>query len=97
MVRLVINTFRYYATDMAEAITTSGQLSIRWVADELNKFLNETVGTDNYDYIVASDTDSVYVRLGKLVDRFLPDCDDTKKIVDFLDSSSEKIIPASHR
>jgi len=84
--------FRYYATDMAEAITTSGQLSIRWVADELNKFLNETVGTDNYDYIVASDTDSVYVRLGKLVDRFLPDCDDTKKIVDFLDSSSEKII-----
>ena len=84
--------FRYYATDMAEAITTSGQLSIRWVADEINAFLNETIGTDNYDYIVASDTDSVYVRLGKLVDRFLPDCSDTKKIVDFLDNSSEKII-----
>jgi DNA polymerase elongation subunit (family B) len=84
--------FRYYATHMAEAITTSGQLSIRWIADELNLFLNETIGTKDYDYIVASDTDSVYVRLGKLIERFLPDCTDTEKIVNFLDNSSEKII-----
>ena len=84
--------FRYYSTDVAEAITTSGQLSIRWVADKLNLFLNKTIGTENYDYVVASDTDSIYVRLNKLVDRFLPDCTDVNKIVDFLDKSSDKII-----
>ena len=84
--------FRYYSTEVAEAITTSGQLSIRWVADKLNDFLNTTIGTDDHDYVVASDTDSIYVRLNKLIDRFLPECTDTNKIVDFLDKSSEKII-----
>ena len=85
--------FRYYATDMAEAITTSGQLSIRWIADKLNEFLNSTVGTEEYDYVVASDTDSVYIRLGKLVDKFLgEDLTDTDRIIKFLDDSSEKII-----
>ena len=52
--------FRYYDTDLAEAITLSGQLSIRWIADKLNAFLNKTVGTEDYDFVVASDTDSVF-------------------------------------
>jgi len=84
--------FRYYATEMAEAITASGQLSIRWIADKLNEFLNDTLGTGDYDYVVASDTDSVYIRLSNLVDKFLPDCDDTDRIINFLDKSSEEII-----
>ena len=84
--------FRYYDVEMAEAITLSGQLSIRWIADKLNEFLNEHVGTTNYDYVVASDTDSVYLRLGNLVDRFLSSGSDVEKITDFLDKASEKII-----
>ena len=84
--------FRYYDVDMAEAITTSGQLSIRWIADKLNEFLNQHVGTENYDYVVASDTDSVYLRLGNLVDKFITDGDDVEKITNFLDKASEKII-----
>jgi DNA polymerase elongation subunit (family B) len=84
--------FRYYATEMAEAITASGQLSIRWIADKLNEFLNMTIGTTGYDYVVASDTDSVYIRLSKLVDKFLPACDDTDRIIKFLDESSNQII-----
>lgn len=83
--------FRYYDVDMAEAITYSGQLSIRWIANKLNEFLNKHVGTEDYDYVVASDTDSVYLRLGKLVDRFVPN-KSTNEIVDFLDKASEKII-----
>ena len=83
--------FRYYATEIAEAITTSGQLSIRWIADKLNTFLNDTLGTGDYDYVVASDTDSVYIRLGNLVDKV---CGEKSKaeIVNFLDRSSEEII-----
>jgi len=84
--------FRYYDVEMAEAITLSGQLSIRWIANKLNEFLNEHVGTTNYDYVVASDTDSVYLRLGNLVDRFLSSGSDVEKITDFLDKASEKII-----
>jgi len=83
--------FRYFDVDMAEAITLSGQLSIRWIADRLNGFLNKTIGTEDYDYVVASDTDSVYLRLGNLVDKV---CGEKSKreIVDFLDKASEEII-----
>ena len=83
--------FRYYDTDLAEAITLSGQLSIRWIADRLNEFLNKTVGTEDYDFIVASDTDSVYIRLGELVNKVCPN-KDTPEIVDFLNKSCEEII-----
>ena len=83
--------FRYYDVDMAEAITLSGQLSIRWIADKLNEFLNKTIGTEDYDYVIASDTDSVYVRLGKLVDKVCANKSKTE-IVDFLDKSSKDII-----
>ena len=83
--------FRYYDVDMAEAITLSGQLSIRWIADKLNGFLNKTIGTGDYDYVVASDTDSVYLRLGNLVDKVCKNKSKTE-IVDFLDKSCEEII-----
>ena len=83
--------FRYFDVDMAEAITLSGQLSIRWIENKLNSFLNETLKTENYDYIVASDTDSVYLRLGNLVDD-LCNGKSEKEIVDFLDKVSHKII-----
>ena len=83
--------FRYFDVDMAEAITLSGQLSIRWIADKLNEFMNDTVGTEDYDYVVASDTDSVYLRCGNLVDKL---CGGKTKpqVVDFLDKASEEII-----
>tara|TARA_B100001094_G_scaffold43502_1_gene38245 strand:+ start:923 stop:3418 length:2496 start_codon:yes stop_codon:yes gene_type:complete len=83
--------FRYFDVEMAEAITLSGQLSIRWIADKLNEFLNDTVGTKDYDYVVASDTDSVYLRLGNLVDKV---CNGKSKseVVGFLDKSAEEII-----
>jgi DNA polymerase elongation subunit (family B) len=83
--------FRFFDVDMAEAITLSGQLSIRWIADKLNEFLNTTVGTEGYDYVVASDTDSVYLRLGNLVDKV---CGGRSKseVVEFLDKASEEII-----
>ena len=83
--------FRYFDVDMAEAITLSGQLSIRWIQDSLNKFLNNALDSDGKDYIIASDTDSVYIGLGDLVDKVCTKKDDTS-IVDFLDNSCEKII-----
>ena len=59
------NWFRYYDLLVAEAITTSGQLSIRWIESAVNEYLNGLLKTDNEDYIIASDTDSIYVVFDK--------------------------------
>ena len=59
------NWFRYYDLLVAEIITTSGQLSIRWIESAVNEYLNGLLKTDNEDYIIASDTDSIYVVFDK--------------------------------
>jgi DNA polymerase elongation subunit (family B) len=87
--------FRYYDIRLAESITKSGQLAIRWIEKELNQYLNEVMDTKDKDYVVASDTDSVYLVLGDLVSKFLGSVDDKNKIVDVLDSfCKDKIQPA---
>ena len=77
--------FRWFDINHAEAITMSGQLSIRWIADRMNEYLNKICKTDNFDYVVASDTDSIYVTVANLVDAVFEDQSDTKKIVEWLD------------
>jgi DNA polymerase elongation subunit (family B) len=84
--------FRYYDTDLAEAVTVSGQLNIRWIERALNKYLNETLKSVDTDYIIASDTDSIYICLDSLVKKVLGDEKDTDKIVGFLDKSVNKVI-----
>jgi DNA polymerase elongation subunit (family B) len=77
--------FRYYKLANAEAITTSGQTSIRWIENKLNKYLNDLLKT-NDDYVIAVDTDSVYLNLGPLVDKFLSkQKGDKNKVVNLLD------------
>ena len=61
--------FRYYKLDNAEAITLTGQVAIRWIERKINEYLNKTLGTDGKDYVIASDTDSIYLNLGDLVSR----------------------------
>jgi DNA polymerase elongation subunit (family B) len=51
--------FRYYKLEIAEAITISGQLSIRWIEKKLNSYLNGVLKTNDIDYVIAIDTDSV--------------------------------------
>ena len=75
--------FRYYDIRMAEAITMSGQLSIRWAEKAVNDYMNKIVGTENFDYVIAIDTDSVYVNFGPLVDKMgLTDTAQTVKVID---------------
>ena len=59
--------FRFYDIRLAEAITLSGQLTIKFAMQEVNNYLNEYLGTKNFDYIITSDTDSLYVNMGPLV------------------------------
>ena len=62
--------FRYYKLANAEAITLSGQVSIRWIESKMNQYLNKLLQTEETDYVIASDTDSIYLNLGPLVDKF---------------------------
>jgi len=59
--------FRYYNLINAEAITLSGQVSIRWIEHKMNAYLNKVLKTEKKDYVIASDTDSIYLNLGDLV------------------------------
>ena len=82
--------FRYYKLANAEAITLSGQVSIRWIENKMNGFLNKILQTDGEDYVIASDTDSIYLNLGPLVDKFLSNkSDDKNAVVSLLDKICE--------
>ena len=86
--------FRYYDLLVAEAITTSGQLSIRWIERDVNKYLNDLLKTSGQDYVIASDTDSIYVCFDRLVSMVFTKEQETQKIVRFLDNvAREKIEP----
>ena len=86
--------FRYYDLLVAEAITTSGQLSIRWIERAVNQYLNTLLETTEKDYVIASDTDSVYITFDELVDKVYSNGENTEKIVAFLDSvAKNKIEP----
>jgi DNA polymerase elongation subunit (family B) len=82
--------FRYFDLRMAEGITTSGQLSIRWMANKLNVFMNKTLKTDGVDYVVAIDTDSIYLTLENLVEKVAGDKDTDGKIK-FMDKVCEDV------
>jgi DNA polymerase elongation subunit (family B) len=90
--------FRFYDLRQALAVTSSGQLSIRWIENKINQYMNKILGTDNKDYVIASDTDSIYLRLGDLVNKVygvdgvvaMP----KQKVIEFMDRVCEdKIQP----
>ena len=82
--------FRYYNLANAEAITLSGQVSIRWIENKMNKYLNKILKTEEEDYVIASDTDSIYLNLGPLVESVYKGREKVNKsIVRFLDKVCE--------
>jgi DNA polymerase elongation subunit (family B) len=82
--------FRWFNFNHAEAITTSGQLSIRWIEQKMNQYMNRICKTTNVDYVIAADTDSIYVTFEKLI----PDSSDELEVVKLIDKFCEtKIQP----
>ena len=72
--------FRYFDQRVAESITLAGQLSIKWAERAVNKEMNTLLKTDDSDYVIAIDTDSLYINMSKIVNQFNP-----KDPVKFLD------------
>ena len=78
--------FRYYKLANAEAITLSGQVAIRWIESKMNIYLNKLLKTEDFDYVIASDTDSIYLNMGPLVETVYRGREKTTEgVVSFLD------------
>jgi DNA polymerase elongation subunit (family B) len=78
--------FRYYKLANAEAITLSGQVAIRWIESKMNTYLNKLLKTEDFDYVIASDTDSIYLNMGPLVETVYRGREKTTEgVVSFLD------------
>lgn len=87
--------FRFYDLRMALAVTLAGQLSIRWIEGKMNGFMNKLLKTEK-DYVLASDTDSIYMHLGGLVESVFDKKQqaDANRIIAFMDKvCEEKIQP----
>jgi DNA polymerase elongation subunit (family B) len=85
--------FRFYDLRMALAVTMAGKLSIRWIEAKLNDYLNKLLKTE-HDYVIASDTDSIYLHLGPLVNRMFEEKQTTEKVISVMDKICEdKIQP----
>ena len=93
--------FIYYINEMAEAITTSGQLSIKWAGKTVNNYMNKLLKTSDVDYVAYTDTDSIYVDMSKLVEMTFGTVDIDRAVGEkFLDdvckTKIEKIIAAGY-
>ena len=82
--------FRYFKLANAEAITLSGQVSIRWIEEKINNYLNKVLKTNDVDYVIASDTDSIYLNMGPLVETVYKGREKTtESVVSFLDKVAQ--------
>lgn len=84
--------FRWYDDRLAESITLTGQVTIKYLEKNINNFLNEKAGTVGFDYVIASDTDSIYLALDKFVDKHFEDQSDKSKINEYLTKVADKVI-----
>ena len=94
--------FRYFKLANAEAITLSGKVSIQWIMNKMNSYLNKILKSENVDYVIASDTDSLYINMGPLVETVFKGREKTtESIVSFLDKvcqvEFEKYIENSYK
>jgi DNA polymerase elongation subunit (family B) len=84
--------FRFYDDRIAEGITLTGQYVLRTVLQALNDYLNKVVGTEGLEYAFYGDTDSVYITLDRLVEKFFPNLEKSK-VIDVLNQiCQDKIV-----
>ena len=81
--------FAFFDPNLAEGITTAGQMIIKTAENTINTFLNDTLGTKDEDYVIAMDTDSIYVSFDKMVQHIFPANTPKSKIVDFLNNAGQ--------
>ena len=60
--------FTYSSPELATAVTVTGQVIIRSAENEMNNYINKVMkNTEPKDYVIAVDTDSVYLNLDDII------------------------------
>jgi len=88
--------FRYFDIRIAEGITLSGQLAIQWAERAINKELNKILQTEDVDYVIAIDTDSLYINFGPFIEKLNPE-DPVKALDKICGDHFEKILAAAYQ
>lgn len=83
--------FRLYDWRNAEAVTSFGRIAIQWGERKVNEWLSGLLGTDD-DYVLAIDTDSLYIDFQPLIDAKKKTDDDWNTTTDWLDKLAERVI-----
>jgi DNA polymerase elongation subunit (family B) len=78
--------FRYFDLRIASAITLTGQEVIKYAETNVNNYLDDFLG-ESKDRVIAMDTDSLYIGVKDVVDKFKPN-----NPVSFLDEFGSKAI-----
>jgi DNA polymerase elongation subunit (family B) len=85
--------FRFFDVRQASAITYSGELSIKWMINKINEKMNLMLKTEGVDYVIAADTDSMYLRLHPIVEMKCSEyIDDTGRVIDFMDRFCKEVV-----
>lgn len=87
--------FFLFDVRQAEGITSAGQLAIRWIETKINEYMNKILKTEDVDYVIASDTDSIYLNMAGIVNSVYKNKDaDTSAKIKFMNRvCEEKIQP----
>tara|TARA_B100001093_G_C26852649_1_gene1025828 strand:- start:2182 stop:4710 length:2529 start_codon:yes stop_codon:yes gene_type:complete len=83
-------TFRFFDIDNAEAVTLTGQQLIKATGEFGSKFYNDELGTDNIDYCIYTDTDSVFFSAKPIIEKRYPNIDHDDKV-----AMTEAILPVA--
>lgn len=82
---------------IAEGITLTGQYIIRQTERAINTYLNKMAGTKNKDFVIAIDTDSNYISLNPIVQKFFPD-KTQNEILELVDAfCKDKLVPVINK
>lgn len=85
--------FRYYNSNIAESITSTGQLLIRGIENNLTSKVNKVFKHEFKDVVISGDTDSVYVCLDEIVKKYSPTTDVQQNIRIIERLAKDKISP----
>lgn len=75
---LLEKNYRYFDEMMGESITFSGQLYIRFLERQINRWAARKLGVDSIDVITRIDTDSLYLNFVPFIEKFFQGDRDNK-------------------
>jgi len=89
--------FRFFNSDVAEAITSTGQLYLRSIEKHIDADLCSQFGISLTQLMVYADTDSVYFTLKKIIDKYSPNATEEQRIKLIERLTVDKVVPAVNK